>query len=171
MAVPSKPDIDAVADQLLHAFFQFRSVFRPDTFPHAQEHHFKDLRHSDVMLLFVLEKASRTSPEGVRVSDLGRMLQVKPPSITPILTRLERQSLIRRTIDPSDRRIIHVSLCEEGLKMVLQHKQMVMVWVKGLVGQLGVEKSVLFTELINETFHYVKENMNRNGPCGARRNG
>lgn len=160
MANANKPELDAVADSLLHAFFQFRNLYRNESFHHMGSGMFKDLRHSEIMLLFVLEKAERGSPEGVNVSDLSRCMQVKPPSITPLLTRLEKRSLIERSMDKADRRIVRVKLCEVGRGMVLRHKKMVLESIEGLVGYLGAERSVLFTRLINDTYTYVSQNMN-----------
>lgn len=154
---------DAIAESLLRAFFQFRSVFKPENAPHPSGNAFGDLRHSEIMLLFMLDKASRTAPEGVNASDLSRMLHVKPPSITPNLTRLEQRDYIRRSMDPADRRIVRVGLQPKGRSLIDAHKQLLLSWFHGLVDHLGVEKSILLTDLINETFDYAREHFGKNG--------
>lgn len=168
MPEQNRSNTDAAAENLLRAFFQFRGAFKPENIPHAPEHSFGDLRHSEVMLLFMLDRASLTAPEGVNASDLSRMLHVKPPSITPNLARLEQHGYICRSMDPADRRIVRVRLQPEGRSLINAHKRRLLSWIRGLVDHLGVEKSILFTELIDETFDYVREQFGKNG-CAARR--
>jgi len=48
--------------------------------------------------------------------DLSRVACIQPPSLTGILTRLERADLVRRTRSRSDQRRLHLSLSREGLR-------------------------------------------------------
>ena len=45
---------------------------------------------------------------------LSRIALIQPPSLTGILTRLERADLVRRTRSRSDQRRLHLSLTPEG---------------------------------------------------------
>ena len=46
--------------------------------------------------------------------ELSRVAWIQPPSLTGILTRLERAALVRRTRSPSDQRRLHLSLSPAG---------------------------------------------------------
>jgi homoprotocatechuate degradation regulator HpaR len=48
--------------------------------------------------------------------DLSRVAWIQPPSLTGILTRLERAALVRRTRSRSDQRRLHLSLSRAGLR-------------------------------------------------------
>ena len=48
--------------------------------------------------------------------DLSRVAWIHPPSLTGILTRLERAALVRRTRSRSDQRRLHLSLSRAGLR-------------------------------------------------------
>lgn len=48
--------------------------------------------------------------------DLSRVAWIQPPSLTGILTRLERAALVRRTRSHSDQRRLHLSLSRAGLR-------------------------------------------------------
>jgi homoprotocatechuate degradation regulator HpaR len=48
--------------------------------------------------------------------ELSRVAWIQPPSLTGILTRLERAALVRRTRSASDQRRLHLSLSRAGLR-------------------------------------------------------
>ena len=48
--------------------------------------------------------------------DLSRVACIQPASLTGILTRLERATLVRRTRSRSDQRRLHLSLSRAGLR-------------------------------------------------------
>ncbi len=48
--------------------------------------------------------------------ELSRVAWIQPPSLTGILTRLERDDLIRRTRSSSDQRRLHLTLSRAGLR-------------------------------------------------------
>lgn len=51
-------------------------------------------------------------------TDLARTLLLTPGSVTHRVDRLERAGLVRRTLDPADRRSILVELTPQGLEIV-----------------------------------------------------
>jgi DNA-binding MarR family transcriptional regulator len=58
----------------------------------------------------------------ITLGDLAAAEQVTPPTITKVVTRLEEEGLIDRTVDASDRRIIRVSTTREGRRR-LEHSR------------------------------------------------
>jgi DNA-binding MarR family transcriptional regulator len=48
------------------------------------------------------------------VSSLATRMGVSPPNVTGILDRLEQHGWVRRTNDPTDRRVVRVVLTDEG---------------------------------------------------------
>ena len=63
------------------------------------------LRHAQAMVLFHLWHG-----DGMAQNTLARRLHVTPPTATNTLQRMERDGWIERTRDPSDQRIVRVSL-------------------------------------------------------------
>ena len=51
---------------------------------------------------------------GLEFHELSRIALIQPPSLTGILTRLERADLVRRTRSSSDQRRLHLSLTRAG---------------------------------------------------------
>lgn len=62
--------------------------------------------------LVTLQQAARLQP--VSASALARAVHVSHPTLTGILTRLERRGLVRRTRGEADRRTVHVGVTDAG---------------------------------------------------------
>src|SRR5262245_1295631 len=54
----------------------------------------------------------------MRVTDLARAEQVKPPTMTKIVAGLERNGFIRRRIDPDDARAVSLEATARGSKLL-----------------------------------------------------
>lgn len=54
------------------------------------------------------------SQEGVTPGDLAKTIDVRPPTLTEMLNRLENENLIDKSKDKSDQRIVRLSVTKEG---------------------------------------------------------
>ena len=61
--------------------------------------------------------------DGIIQRDLAEILDMRPSSLTEMVSNLEKNSLISRKQDENDRRIMHVYLTEEGKKIIESFKQ------------------------------------------------
>ncbi|MBE6753185.1 MAG: MarR family transcriptional regulator [Ruminococcaceae bacterium] len=59
--------------------------------------------------------------DGVTSRELAELLDIRPSSLTELLGRLEGKGLVSRTPDENDRRVVRVSLTEEGRKLSEEH--------------------------------------------------
>jgi len=59
----------------------------------------------------------------IRVSDLARRIYLHPATTVGILDRLEKKGLVSRQRSQQDRRVVHVSLTQEGLGIVEKSPQ------------------------------------------------
>jgi len=65
-----------------------------------------------------LHRAEQEGLAGLRLSELGDRLLIRPPSVTGIVDRLERAGLVVRDEAPEDLRAKRVSLTDKGRKTV-----------------------------------------------------
>jgi DNA-binding MarR family transcriptional regulator len=54
----------------------------------------------------------------MRLTDLARAEQVKPPTMTKIAAGLQRDGLVRRRIDPNDARAINLEATAKGTRLL-----------------------------------------------------
>lgn len=90
-------------------------------------------------VLRALYRAEQGGREGMRLTDLSERLLVRPPSVTGVVARLEREGLVVRGSSPGDRRAKRVRLTEAGrevLRRVLEvHGRQVQNVMAGLDAQ------------------------------------
>lgn len=75
--------------------------------------------HTQVLLL-LHEKDTLT------VSEIGKRLAISRPNMTPLLNKLIQEELIERHYSEKDRRVILISLTEEGKSLVGQYQQFIL---------------------------------------------
>ena len=72
------------------------------------------LHHSDMILLSMYHRSTDPSETSMRVKELGRCSNISPTALSRCLKQLEKEGMIRRTVDPSDRRSLRVQLTNAG---------------------------------------------------------
>jgi DNA-binding MarR family transcriptional regulator len=65
-----------------------------------------------------LDRAEKEGLTGLRLTDLGERLLIRPPSVTGVVDRLERARLVLRGGSPTDLRAKHVRLTPAGRQLV-----------------------------------------------------
>jgi DNA-binding MarR family transcriptional regulator len=89
-------------------------------------------------------------PDGLRMSEVSKRLMVSGGNVTGITDQLEREGLVVRTLDRSDRRALTVKLTEFGLKrfreMAAQHE----LWILELLRGLSMEEKQRMLDLFQK---------------------
>lgn len=87
-------------------------------------------------------------PRGLRMGELSRRMMVTTGNITGITDQLEAEGLVRREVDPQDRRSFTVKLTPRGRKVFAEMAQVHEGWVIELFSGLSTsEKDGLFALL------------------------
>ena len=93
----------------------------------------------------------------LKVSDISKMLHVTAPAVTQMLKNLEASGLVERNPDPTDRRVVYVTLTARGEETIKQAKKGLVVPFQGLVKYLGEQESNQLAELLNKAQAYFGE--------------
>jgi DNA-binding MarR family transcriptional regulator len=153
--------------KLMQTFLQFNHLYRFNE-PHdisndgntVNKRKCGKLRFSQIMLLFYIKFAVKTKPDGVSASELSVLMNVKPPTINPLLTDLEKLDLIKRKPDHNDRRFVRIELTPTGIEFTQEHQKVLLKRIHGLACYLGNEKSNNLIELVNEVYTYFSNQCN-----------
>ncbi|MFU0832872.1 MAG: MarR family transcriptional regulator [Oscillospiraceae bacterium] len=149
--MPNDEHTEYATKKLLDALIKFR---RLRDLPYRGKHIASPCRHSDMMILFALSQLESSYPQGISISELSRHLNLKSPTVTPVVYHLEKMNLVERSTDNNDRRVIHIRLTEEGRRFLQHHKEMFMTHIRDLVNYLGTEKSIALAELLHDVYSY-----------------
>lgn len=84
--------------------------------------------------------------DGIRSTDLAKLLDIRPPSLTEKLRKLEADGLIIRFRDRHDARIIRIYITALGKKALLEKDESLIQLRKDFSEALDMEEQNLFCE-------------------------
>jgi DNA-binding MarR family transcriptional regulator len=96
--------------------------------------HMAGVRELSFTATATLAMLSETGP--ARITDLAAREAITQPSMTGLVSRLERQGLVERRNDPSDGRIVLVAITEAGREMLSRRRAARVAFLSGLIGAL-----------------------------------
>ena len=103
-------------------------------------------------LMAQLERA----PQGLKMSELSQRMMVTGGNVTGITDGLEKEGLVVREVDTTDRRVFRVKLSAEGQRqfrrMAAEHEQ----WVIELFEGMSVKHKNQLVELLGELKRHVR---------------
>lgn len=103
------------------------------------------LTPGQLLMLYFIRKQSRCT-----VSLLAEKMEVNPSAITVMLDRLEHHQLVRRKRDDSDRRIVVVSLTENGTKELLRVWEVRKRILQYCLAQFGADEMQSFVNTLEQ---------------------
>jgi DNA-binding MarR family transcriptional regulator len=126
-----------------------------------------DLRPPELHILFLIAKEGKGEKAGgpVQPSALAAIMGVTAGNITQIINAIEERGLIERTIDPSDRRKVMITLTPVGKEAVKRAGAAYREAYAGLLSDLGEKKTVEFTKLLDRAAAYFNDRFGPLGQC------
>ncbi|MFP4473389.1 MAG: MarR family winged helix-turn-helix transcriptional regulator [Candidatus Omnitrophota bacterium] len=109
-----------------------------------------DISHSQLFALMTLQEAG-----GMRISDLANSLQVSAPTITGVISRLEREKYVQRTPDPEDRRAVHVQLTAKGRSTVRRIRRIAQKRWAEILSHVSEKEAEAFVKNLKMIANYV----------------
>lgn len=91
-----------------------------------------------------------------RITDLATSEGVTQPSMTALVTALERSGLVKRRSDPSDRRVALVTLTPEGMRYIRLRRQAGVENFVQLISDLPVDEADALAKSITALTHLEK---------------
>ena len=123
-----------------HTEAAFRALIR--TFGlvrRAMEPHFSrfGISGSQWAILRNLSCSESNGVKSLRLTDLSERLLIRPPSVTGVVDRLERQGLVERSGEAGDLRVKRVGLTDQGRALVQQVKEKHRAQIHSVLGALS----------------------------------
>ncbi|KNY25981.1 MarR family winged helix-turn-helix transcriptional regulator [Pseudobacteroides cellulosolvens] len=113
-----------------------------------------ELNRSEIFTLLTIKKIMDNNNSLVKVSDISKIAGVTPPTITPLITSLEKKGYLIRNISKTDRRVIEIELTEKGSSTIDKVIKVFFNIFEGLVEYLGFKKSNEFVDILSLVFNY-----------------
>ncbi len=113
------------------------------------------LTSSEVRTLLAIDSNCDENNQ-IRLSELGRMVQLTPSALSQMMRALERYDLISRQAAPEDRRAVIISLTQEGRDHVQDIMNYMSRQITPLVKHLGAEKTEELSLILDDVLEYFK---------------
>lgn len=99
-------------------------------------------------VLRALHRAALEGKNGLRLTDLGARLIIRPPSVTGVIDRLERMGLVVREASADDQRAKHVTLTPAARQLIDKVLANHAAQVDAVLGGLSPEEQVQLQRLM-----------------------
>jgi DNA-binding MarR family transcriptional regulator len=106
---------------------------------------------------FDVMAALERAPEGLTMGELSRRLMVSNGNATVLVSGLERDGLVRRTVHPEDRRSVTVALTAAGREAFGRMAGVHARWVDELLSGLDADEVAQLSELLHRARVLVEE--------------
>ncbi|MCX5685164.1 MAG: MarR family transcriptional regulator [Planctomycetota bacterium] len=121
-------------------------------------------------MLRILERAENEGLSGLRLTDLGGSLLVRPPSITGVVSRLEHLGLVARSASAADLRAKHVNLTPAGRRLIKRMRPSHSARVRAVLAGLGLRDQDLLIEHLDRLAAHLEGLVEQeDGPTPAQR--
>jgi DNA-binding MarR family transcriptional regulator len=156
------------AEAAFREFWRVTGLLRRVAEPHFARFGISPAQWGVLRALSRRESAGDAPP---RLTDLGSLLLVRPPTVTGVVGRLERMGLLARTTPGGDQRSRCVCLTDEGRRVVKQVLARHPRWIGQLMAGLTAPEQAEFLRLLRRMIAHVEplaERMDGQGPAADR---
>jgi DNA-binding MarR family transcriptional regulator len=115
------------------------------------------IRKSEMFTLMSIGSLMKKHPEGIKQGSLSQILNLAPPTVTPMINVLEDNGYIERVGSKEDRRVVFIRLTEMGKTFLDEKEKLFKSNIKALVDYLGEEDSKTFIRLIRKTGDFLSQ--------------
>ena len=144
-------DFDSpIAQKLLKSFMQFRKTGWHDK-------KIAGYNPSEFKVLATIRHGANDLNAEMKISEISKLLQVTPPTVTQIINTLEKDGLVERMVDPEDRRAVKIKLSEAGMEATEKARKVFSQTFLGLIDFLGEEDSEQLANLLSKAHEYFNE--------------
>ncbi|QWU15962.1 DNA-binding transcriptional regulator, MarR family [Paenibacillus sophorae] len=112
---------------------------------------------SETTLMMCIARNTHFGKQGLKVSEISRLLGLTPPTVTQLINSLEVKEMVLRQADPEDRRVVRVNLTERGCEVAKKAKKHRDATLSKLVDYLGEEDSNRLADLLIKVHTFLQE--------------
>jgi DNA-binding MarR family transcriptional regulator len=138
-----------IARELMETFRRFRQVMR-------KPGHVGGMRAGEMAVMATVAFHQMDTGEGIRVSDIGKLMKIAPPTVTQFISGLEKAGWVIRRMDAQDRRSVQVFLTDEGERQHECFEAGMMTLFQALSDHLGPEDSGSLNRIMKKAFSFME---------------
>jgi DNA-binding MarR family transcriptional regulator len=142
-----------LSEEMARAIFKFRKFSLPERL-------LPEINLSEFRLLKVIKHFMKSAPDGIKVSELSKELQVTPARATHMINPLEEGGYIERFSHSRDRRLVLIKPTAKGTEITERVEEGVLKKFGELASFLGERDSRELIRLLGKTQDFFNERSN-----------
>lgn len=146
---PAGPAGADEARELMETFRHFKQVMR-------KPGHSGGMRSGEMAVMAAVAFHQMETGEGIRVSEIGKLMKIAPPTVTQFISGLEKTGWVVRRMDTQDRRSVQVFLTEEGKRQHECFETGMMKLFQSLSEHLGPEDTASLNRIMKKAFSFIE---------------
>ena len=115
------------------------------------------IRKSEMLTLMQIKKVCEINPSGIIFRDLASILNLAPPTITPLINTLVKKTFVERVRSEADRRVVYIRLTDKGRAFLDQSERHFNAGVHALVTHLGVADTSELIRIVGKASVFMTE--------------
>lgn len=120
----------------------------------------KGLKDLSISEMHLLEAVGKSSEKGATVTEIAALLNIKPPSVTNAINKLEKKGYVQKNKCNNDGRVVYIILTRLGKKIDSVHRYFHQQMIRTIGKELSkTEKEIFLKGLkgINKFFNQKAE--------------
>ncbi|MBQ1274411.1 MAG: MarR family transcriptional regulator [Cellulosilyticum sp.] len=139
-------------DFMEEMLFKYIDEFKMVLFPEQWFNIFLECSKNEILALLLIYKEQM-----VNMSEVAEYINAPLNTATGVISRLEKRKLVERTRDCQDKRVVKISLTNEGRIYFNQEKKLLMKYFIALMGQLSGEEKQALASVMDKVIKLFKE--------------
>lgn len=131
----------------------------------STKHHLEDIiQQREFFILGIIHRHMKlnqvdgqghTGQPGIKISELSELLQIKTPSVSQMINTFEEKGYVKRVTTPNDRRVVYITLADEGKAVLEKANQAFVTMTDEIVSKLGHEETEQLISLCNRLYEII----------------
>jgi DNA-binding MarR family transcriptional regulator len=151
----TRPEVDSIVETIIYLYTESRRI----TKGMARE---VGLTGPQLTVIKLLE-----SFDDLSLSSLSERIRAQNSTVTGIIDRMEREGLVRRERSTVDRRVVHIKLCDKGMKLARQIQVEPMEIFRDALASLSQADLRDLLRIMNKLQKYVRSRVPTENGAGA----
>ena len=132
--------------------FKFVDEFKILFFPEQWANVFLECSKNEILALLIIYRK-----QSVNMTEVAEYINAPLNTATGVINRLERKKLIQRMRDSEDKRIVKISLTEEGISYFNEEKKLIIRYFEALASRLTSEEEKAIYSIMEKFLVLLRE--------------
>lgn len=150
-----KQKVSYFEDMIFKFIDEFKSLFFPEQWANV----FLECSKNEILAILLIYRY-----QNVNMTEVAEYINAPLNTATGVINRLEKKKLVQRMRDLQDKRIVKISLTDEGILYFNEEKKLAISYFESLAKRLTKEEEVAIYSVLQKCLGLLKEGVPKETP-------